>query len=99
MKHVNRDLKSDIGENVRIEVDKLREEVQNQRLDMIFERKRLRNRTEEEIGNGEEAMRQIARRAEAEMQDEKMIEIIEFSYPYEYMAHERNRSEQVYEEK
>jgi hypothetical protein len=93
------------GKRKRCDQEGLREALKNLRPDIVFER-----RTERRGGEG----RQAARAAEAEaaaaagavqgmgmneMNETRMIEIVEFSCPYGYISHGRDSLIKVYEEK
>jgi hypothetical protein len=99
IKYVNRDLRSEIQQNVAINIDGLSDEVRNLRPDMIFERRRLENRVNQGRRDREIRTREGIESTGRETDDTKMMEIIEFSCPYGYIAHGRNKLEQVYEEK
>ena len=85
------DLRSEIQENEEIRQEGLPDEMRRLRPDMVFERKRVQSGT---------GIRFYAERDEARLQEEeKVIEILEFSCPYGYVSRGRNTLERVYEEK
>jgi hypothetical protein len=88
---VANDLRSAIQENERIGLDDLPEDLRGLRPDMVFERRRTRRvgKLEWYTEGREEELRN----------EEKIIEIIEFSCPYGYISRGRDALERAYDEK
>jgi hypothetical protein len=89
MKHRGGDLRSDIKENTVIGLEQLSDELRNLRPDMIFEG-RTRNQKGEARSRGEQVNQE---------NEERIIEILEFSCPYGRIAHERDTLEFTYNQK
>jgi hypothetical protein len=83
------DLRSAIQENEAIREEGLSDEMRRMRPDMVFGRRRAR---------AVAAVKFYADEAERR-NEEKAIEILEFSCPYGYVSHGRNTLEKEYEEK
>jgi hypothetical protein len=90
-KLIANDLRSEIRANERAEEENLPEDLQRLRRDMVFESRRIRPVGEISFyGEGQDA----------EVGNEKrIIEMIEFSWPYGYISRGRDALKRVYEEK
>jgi hypothetical protein len=90
-KFIANDLRSEIRENENIEEENLPEDLQRLRPDMVFERRRIRPIGETSL---------YAERQDAEVgNEERIIEMIEFSCPYGYISRGQDTLKRVYEEK
>jgi hypothetical protein len=85
------ELRSQIQENTEIGIEELPEHLRRQRPDMVFERRRVRNRAAGEV--------RFYRNEGEQFQEERILEIIEFSCPYGYKSRGKDTLEKVYEEK
>jgi hypothetical protein len=111
IKFVDKDLRSEVMENIQTEEEGLRADLRELRPDMVFERRkseglRLRRRyqRQEEEGAGAEHREGEGEgeggvEAIGEAQAMKKMEIIEFSCPYGYTSHGSNSLKRVYEQK
>jgi hypothetical protein len=86
IKFIDPDMRSEIRENQRAGQDGLSERLSALRPDMMLERKDYKPRRREARG-----------REEGEGEEQKIIEILEFSCPYGYILHNRNTLEMTYE--